>query len=65
MRDIAVRLDKGCFSKSTARCLESLGASYLLKVPRYGWLGGFRGAWETAAADGAGHRELRTASGEL
>lgn len=65
MRDITVRLDKGFFSKSTARCLESLGVSYLLNVPRYGWLGGYRGAWETAAADGAGARELRTTSGEL
>ena len=39
--------------------------SYLLKVPRHAWLDGFRGAWETAARDEAGDRELRTASGEL
>ena len=54
MRDITVRLDKGFFSKSIVARMEELGVSYLLKVPRYGWLGGFRGAWETAAADGAG-----------
>ncbi len=45
--------------------MEELGISYPLKVPRYAWLDGFRGAWETAARDEAGDRELRTASGEL
>ncbi len=65
VRDITVRLDKGFFSKRIAASMEELGVSYLLKVPRYGWLDGFRGAWETATADGAGDRELRTASGEL
>ncbi len=65
VRRIAVRLDKGFFSKSIARRMEALGVSYPLKVPRHAWLGGFRGAWETAAADEAEGRELRTASGEL
>ncbi|WP_419166599.1 transposase [Candidatus Palauibacter sp.] len=65
VRRITVRLDKGFFSKSIARRMEALGVSYLLKVPRHAWLGGFRGAWETAARDEAGDRELRTASGEL
>ena len=65
MRRITVRLDKGFFSKSIARRMEELGVSYLLKVPRHAWLDGFRGAWETAARDEAGDRELRTASGEL
>ena len=65
VRRIAVRLDKGFFSRSIARRMEELGISYPLKVPRHAWLGGFRGAWETAARDEAGDRELRTASGEL
>ena len=65
VRRITVRLDKGFFSKSIARRMEELGVSYLLKVPRHAWLDGFRGAWETAARDEAGDRELRTASGEL
>ncbi len=65
VRRIAVRLDKGFFSKSIARRMEALGVSYPLKVPRHAWLGGFRGAWETAARDEAGDRELRTASGDL
>ncbi|WP_420442117.1 transposase [Candidatus Palauibacter sp.] len=65
VRRITVRLDKGFFSRSIVARMEELGVSYLLKVPQYAWLGGFRGVWETAAADGAGDRELRTASGEL
>ena len=65
VRRIAVRLDKGFFSKSIVARMEALGVSYPLKVPRHAWLGGFRGAWETAARDEAGDRELRTASGEL
>ena len=65
VRRITVRLDKGFFSKSIARRMEELGVSYLLKVPRHAWLDGFRGAWETAARDEVGDRELRTASGEL
>ena len=65
VRRIAVRLDKGFFSRSIVARMEALGVSYLLKVPRHAWLGGFRGAWETAARDEAGDRELRTASGEL
>ena len=56
VRRITVRLDKGFFSKSIARRMEELGISYLLKVPRHAWLGGFRGAWETAARDEAGDR---------
>ena len=54
VRRITVRLDKGFFSKSIVARMEALGVSYLLKVPRHAWLGGFRGAWETAARDGAG-----------
>lgn len=65
VRDITVRLDKGFCSKSMVARMEALGVSYLLKVPRYAWLGGVRGSWETAADDEDRGRELRTASGGL
>ncbi len=50
VRDITVRLDKGFFSKRIAGRMEELGVSYLLKVPRHAWLGGFRGAWRRAGS---------------
>ena len=65
VRDIAVRLDKGFFSRSIVARMEALGVSYLLKVPRHAWLDGLRSAWETDARDGEGDREMRTASGGL
>ena len=43
--DITVRLDKGFFSQKMARTLEELGVSFLLKVPRHGWLNSCRGPW--------------------
>ena len=43
--DITVRLDEGFFSQRMAQTLEELGVSFLLKVPRHGWLSGCRGPW--------------------
>ena len=43
--DITVRLDKGFFSQKMVRALEELDVSFLLKVPRHGWLSGYRGPW--------------------
>ena len=65
VRDITVRLDKGFFARRIVARMEALGVSYLLKVPRHAWLDGVRGAWETAARNEAGDRELRAASGKL
>ena len=64
-RDIAVRLDKGFFSRRIVARMEAIGESYLLKVPRHRSLDGFRGAGETTARDEARDRAMRTASGEL
>ena len=60
-----MRLDKGFCSKSMAARMEALGVSYLLKVPRYAWLGGLRGSRETVSFDEERGRELRAASGKL
>ena len=49
VRDITVRLDKGFFSRRMVRTLESLGVSFLLKVPRHGWLKAHRGHWRFSA----------------
>ena len=65
--DITVRLDKGFFSQKIVRALEELGVSFLLKIPRHGWLEGCRGRWrrsEKGEAIFAGE-ELWTATGSL
>ena len=49
VRDITVRLDKGFFSRNMVRTLEGLGVSFLLKVPRHGWLKGHRSNWRFSA----------------
>ena len=67
VRDITVRLDKGFFSRNMVRTLERMGVSFLLKVPRHGWLSGFRGDWRCSARGDAvfpGER-LWTATGTL
>lgn len=67
VRDITVRLDKGFFSRATVRTLEGLGVSFLLKVPRHGWLNGCRGRWRLSARGEAVFpgEELWTATGKL
>ena len=47
--DITVRLDKGFFSRDVVRTLERLGVSFLLRVPRHGWLSRHRGSWRFSA----------------
>ena len=47
--DITVRLDKGFFSQKIVRALEELGVSFVLKIPRHGWLSGYRGPWRYSA----------------
>ena len=65
--DITVRLDKGFFSREMVRTLERLGVSFLLKVPRHGWLRGHRGPWRFSAKGEAVFpgEELWTAMGTL
>ena len=67
VEDVTVRLDKGFFSRKMARTLEELGVSFLLKVPRHGWLRGHRSAWRFSAKGEAVFpgTELWTATGEL
>ena len=67
VRDITVRLDKGFFSREMVRTLERLGLSFLLKVPRHGWLSGYRGPWRFSAKGEAVFpgEELWTATGTL
>ena len=67
VRDITVRLDKGFFSREMVRTLERLGVSFLLKVPRHGWLRGYRGPWRFSAKGEAVFpgEELWTATGTL
>ena len=65
--DIAVRLDKGFFSKSMARTLEELEVQYLLKIPAHAWLQDHQGPWRRSAKGEdvfPGH-ELWTTSGIL
>ena len=49
VEDIAVRLDKGFFSRKMVRTLGGLGVSFLLKVPRHGRVSGHRGSWRFSA----------------
>ena len=49
VRDITVRLDKGFFSRRMVRTLERLGVSFLLTVPRHGWLNAHCGHWRFSA----------------
>ena len=65
--DITVRLDKGFFSRDMVRTLDRLGVSFLLKVPRHGWLGRHRGPWRFSAKGEAVFpgEELWTATGML
>ena len=65
--DITVRLDKGFFNQKMARTLEQLGVSFLLKVPRPGWLNSCRGPWRHSKKGKAifPGEELWTATGSL
>ena len=65
--DITVRLDKGFFSQKMVRTLEELDVSFLLKVPRHGWLSGCRGPWRHSRKGEAifPGEELWTATGSL
>ena len=65
--DITVRLDKGFFSRKMVRTLERLEVSFLLKVPRHGWLKAHRGHWRFSAKGEAVFpgEELWTATGTL
>ncbi len=65
--DITVRLDKGFFSRKMVRTLEALGVSFLLKVPRHGWLDSHRGPWRYSAKAEAVFpgEDLWTATGKL
>ena len=67
VRDITVRLDKGFFSRNMVRTLERLGVSFLLKVPRHGWLKGHRSNWRFSAKGEAifPGEDLCTATGTL
>ena len=65
--DITARLDKGFFSQKMVRTLEELDVSFLLKVPRHGWLCGCRGPWRHSKKGEAifPGEELWTATGSL
>ena len=43
--EITVRLDKGFISREMVETLQQLDVFFLLKVPRYPWLEGFRKQW--------------------
>lgn len=67
VEEVRVRLDKGFFSRSMVRTLETLGVHFFLKVPAHGWLRNHQGPWRRSAKGEAifpGH-ELWTTSGTL
>jgi hypothetical protein len=47
--DITVRLDKGFFSKSMVRTLETEKVHYLLKLPAHAWLQDHQAPWRRSA----------------
>ena len=65
--DITVRLGKGLFSREMVRTLERLDVSFLLKVPRHGWMSRHRGSWRFSAKAEAVFpgEDLGTATGTL
>ena len=58
---------QGLFSQKMARTLEELGVSFLLKVPRHGWLNSCRGPWRHSEKGEAifPGEELWSATGSL
>lgn len=65
---IAVRLDKGFFSRSMVETLEELGVDFVLKVPAHRWLGDHHNRSWRRSKRGEGIRsdaEAWTACGEL
>lgn len=68
VEEIAVRADKGFFSKELPRRLDGLGVFFFLKVPNHRWLRDHRGPWRlNRRADGAFRKakEVYSATGEL
>lgn len=61
VEEITLRLDKGFFSKQMVHALETLGVSYVLKVPDHRWLGRHLSPFRRSEKDSS----LWTASGEL
>lgn len=65
--DIAVRLDKGFFSRSMVRTLQDLGVSFRMKIPAHAWLADHLGPWRRSAKgeDIFEGQQLWTATGTL
>jgi hypothetical protein len=61
VEEITIRLDKGFFSRQMVEALESLGVSYVLKVPDHKWVRAHLSAFRRSTKDPA----LWTASGRL
>lgn len=67
VEDLTVRLDKGFFSRSIVRTLQSLDVHFLLKIPAHPWLRDHQAPWRRSTKGEhifPGH-ELWTTSGTL
>jgi hypothetical protein len=61
VQDIAVRLDRGFFSKEMIEALQEMEVRFFLKTPRHSWIRNAAGPWRASKKD----EGLWTATGEL